>query len=114
MKGKNTAKSNDDLFLALSMKDPNPSFTNEREEIIRTDDLGLAIAIFHRGATLLSVEKENPDKIIFIFKKIINFQDMVDEFYGDTFNVKAFSFLQSIKDFKKRVDSKLKLSITQK
>lgn len=105
MKSNKIIKSDSNIFTNLTIGDSRSSFIDNTTNVIRTDDFCLAVTIFHTGARLLSVNKENPDKLIFIFKKISNFEDVKDEFFSDLLTVKSFSFLESIKAFKRRIDS---------
>ena len=82
------------------------SFIDNTGKVLRTDDFYLAVTLFHTGAKLLSIEKDVFDKHIYIFKKIINIESVRDELFADLLTVKAFSFLDSIKAFEKRIDSK--------
>ena len=87
------------------IEDSDPTFIDDTDKVIRTDDYGLAVTLFHTGAKLLSVDKDNSGRHIFIFKKICNIEYATDEFFSDLLTVKSFSFLESIKAFKKRIDS---------
>lgn len=107
MENKNITESNKDSRLHFIMNGSEISFIDKTKKALHTDDYNLAVTLFHTGATLLSVEKDNSNKKIYIFKRICNLEFITDKLFSDLFNVKAFSFLESIKAFDIKVNKYL-------
>ena len=105
MNNKNIEKPDYYFPPTLAINDSNPSFIDGKSNnVTSTDDFRLAVTLFHTGAKLLSVKKENSGKHIFIFKRISNLDYLTDKYWSDLLNVKAFSFLKSIKTFGKKIE----------
>ena len=70
-----------------------------------TYDLGVSAALLCVGFCLLSVNKENPRKALFIFKREHGIDDFANRYFTDQLEVKARSFFDSIKALKNKLYS---------
>jgi hypothetical protein len=70
-----------------------------------TYDLGVSTALLCAGFVLLSVEKDNPRKALFIFKKEDGIEDVADRYFSDRLEVKARSFFDHLKALKNKLYS---------
>ena len=81
----------------ISLKDPSAVFT--------TYDLGVSTALLCAGFVLLSVDKENPRKALFIFKKENHIEDTANRYFSDKLEVKARSYFDHLKALKNKLYS---------
>lgn len=82
----------------IPLDDPSVVFT--------TYDLGVSTALLCAGFELLSVDKENPRKALFIFQKADGIEDVADRYFSDRLEVKARSFFDHLKALKNKLYSK--------
>lgn len=73
--------------------------------VFTTYDLGCSAALLCGGFELLSLNKENPHKSLFVFRRADGIDDVVDLYWSDRLEVKARSFFDSIKALKNRLYS---------
>jgi hypothetical protein len=73
--------------------------------VFTTFDLGAAAALVHMGFELLSLDRVNPKKIKFVFKKNEQIEQMVSSYWADTLSVGARGFFDTIKMLKNRIYS---------
>ncbi|HOX30535.1 MAG TPA: DUF5659 domain-containing protein [Candidatus Paceibacterota bacterium] len=78
----------------------------DSSEVFSTYDLGCSAALLCAGFELLSLNKENPYKSLFIFKREDGIDETVDGYWADRLEVKARSFFDAIKALKNRLYSK--------
>ena len=107
MENNNITKLDKDLEQQLKVNGSKISYIDNTEKTLRTDDYDLAVTLFHTGARLLSIDKDGSNKLIYVFKRICNLEVITDEFFSDLFDVKAFSFLESVKAFNMIIDKNL-------
>jgi len=81
----------------IPLDDPSAVFT--------TYDLGVSTALLCAGFVLLSVEKTNPRKALFIFKKESGIEDIANSYFSDRLEVKARSFFDHFKALKNKLYS---------
>ncbi len=81
----------------IPLDDPSAVFT--------TYDLGVSTALLCAGFELLSVDKENPRKALFIFKKADDIEDVTDRYFSDRLEVKARSYFDHLKALKNKLYS---------
>ena len=74
--------------------------------IFTTYDLGVSAALLCAGFELLSVDKDNPQKALFIFKKEKRIEDIVDQYFSDRLEVKARSYFDHLKALKNKLYSR--------
>jgi len=70
-----------------------------------TYDLGCSSALVSSGFELVSLDKSNPKKVQFIFKREIEIDKVVDEYWADKLKVKARTFFDNTKMLKNRIYS---------
>jgi len=81
----------------ISLDDPSVVFT--------TYDLGVSTALLCAGFELLSLDKVNPKKALFIFKKTDDIEDVANRYFSDKLEVKARSFFDHLKALKNKLYS---------
>lgn len=74
-------------------------------EFYLTYDLGCSSALVSSGFELISLEKSNPKKVQFIFRREAGIENVVDEYWADRLEVKARSFFDNTKMIKNRIYS---------
>jgi hypothetical protein len=79
----------------VSIKDPVSVFT--------TYDLGCSTALLSAGFKLLNIEKSNPKKALFIFKKSKRIESVANSYFSDNLKVKARSFFDHLKALKNKL-----------
>jgi len=78
---------------------------NDESSVFTTYDLGLSTALLCTGFTLLSVDKENPQKVLFIFQKTYQIEDIANLYLSNGLEVKARSFFDNLKAIKTKIYS---------
>ena len=74
--------------------------------IFSTFDLGCSAALLCAGFELLSLDKSNPNKAMFVFRCENNIREVIESYWADNLEVKARSFFDAIKALKNRLYSK--------
>ncbi len=77
----------------------------EGDEMFATYDLGCAAALITAGFVLVSLDKANPRKVQFIFRRETEIENIVDDYWADRLEVKARTFFDNIKACKNRIYS---------
>lgn len=70
-----------------------------------TYDLGATAALISVGYELMAVDKKNPNKALFVFRKVKGIKETVDAYWGDRLEVKARRYFDSLKAVKNRLYS---------
>lgn len=70
-----------------------------------TYDLGCSAALVSSGLELVSLEKSNPKKVQFVFRRKAGMEKIVDDYWSDQLKVKARSFFDNTKMLKNRIYS---------
>jgi len=70
-----------------------------------TYDLGCSSALICAEFELVSLDKTNPRKVQFIFKREVGIEEVVDDYWADRLEVKARTFFDNIKMLKNRIYS---------
>lgn len=70
-----------------------------------TYDLGCAAALITANFELLALDKTNPRKVQFIFRRESHIEKIVDDYWADRLEAKARSFFDNIKMLKNRIYS---------
>ena len=78
---------------------------NDPTLIFTTYDLGVSTALLCAGFELLGLNKENPRKALFIFRKDKGIEDAADQYFSDRLDVKARSFFDHLKALKNKLYS---------
>ena len=90
-------KNGSEEFLYIPINDPTLVFT--------TYDLGVSSALLCLGFHLQDVDKENPRKALFIFKRDDGIEDFANQYFTDQLEVKARSFFDQLKALKNKLYS---------
>jgi hypothetical protein len=78
---------------------------SEEIEVFTNYDLGLSAALLCAGFELLSVDKDNPRKALFVFRKQAGIEDIANRYFSDRLEVKARSFFDHLKALKNKLYS---------
>jgi len=70
-----------------------------------TFDLGCSSALISAGFELVSLDKINPRKVQFIFRREIGIEKIVDDYWADRLTIKARAFFDNTKMLKNRIYS---------
>jgi hypothetical protein len=81
----------------FSLNDPSYVFT--------TYDLGVSAALLCADFELLSVDKDNPKKALFRFRKVEGIEEIANRYFSDRLEVKARSYFDHLKALKNKLYS---------
>lgn len=70
-----------------------------------TYDLGVSAALLCADFELLAVQKSNPRKALFVFKKDGGIEEVTNRYFADRLNVKARSYFDHLKALKNKLYS---------
>ncbi len=70
-----------------------------------TFDLGAAASLVTADFELVSLDKANPRKVQFIFRREIGIEKIVDDYWADRLEVRARAFFDNVKMLKNRIYS---------
>ena len=70
-----------------------------------TFDLGCSAALISAGFELVSLDKANPRKVQFIFRRKVGIEKVADDYWTDHLEVKARTFFDNVKMLKNRIYS---------
>jgi hypothetical protein len=73
--------------------------------VFTTYDLGVSTALLCAGFELLSVDKENSKKALFVFKKEDGIEGVANLYWSDRLEVKARSYFDHFKALKNKLYS---------
>lgn len=79
--------------------------TDKQNLYLHTFDLGVSASLTTKGFELVSLDKTNPKKVQFIFRRAIGIEMVVDEYWADKLEIKARAFFDNIKMLKNRIYS---------
>lgn len=74
-------------------------------EFLSTFDLGAAVSLVSAGFELASLDKTNPRKVQFVFRREIGIKKVADDYWANRLEVKARAFFDNIKMLKNRIYS---------
>ena len=74
----------------------------DENNIFKSSDLSLvsAISLFY---PIHAIDKKNPKKLIFFFKKDSNFDQLVESYWSGRLQVSPLTLLQNLKALKSRI-----------
>lgn len=78
---------------------------SEEIEVFTNYDLGVSAALLCAGFELLSVDKDNPRKALFVFRKQAGIEDIANRYFADRLEFKARSFFDHLKALKNKLYS---------
>ena len=70
-----------------------------------TFDLGCSAALISAGFELDSLDKENPRKVRFIFRRKVGIDEAVNDYFSEKLKVSARAMFDNIKMLKNRIYS---------
>jgi len=70
-----------------------------------TFDLGCSSALISVGFELVSLDKENPRKVRFIFRRKVGIDEAVNDYFSEKLKVSARAMFDNIKMLKNRIYS---------
>lgn len=73
--------------------------------VFTTYDLGVSAALLCVDFELSSVNKENPRKALFIFKKIEGIEEAANKYFSNRLEIKARSYFDHLKALKNKLYS---------
>jgi len=76
-----------------------------KNNFLTTYDLGCSSALVSSGYELVSLNKSNPQKVQFIFRRNAGIEKTVNDYFSDKLEVKARKFFDDIKSIKNRIYS---------
>lgn len=85
------------------MKKHNKQYNSD--EILATFDLGCAVALITANFELLTLDRENPRKVKFIFRREVGIEKVADDFWSNRLEQKSRSYWDNIKTLKNRLYS---------
>lgn len=68
-------------------------------------DLGASAALVCAGFELLALDKANPRKAMFVFKREDGIEEKIDDYWADHLKVKARTYFDTLKMLKNRLYS---------
>lgn len=75
------------------------------QDFMTTYDLGCSSALVSSGFELVSLDKANPKKVQFIFRRELGIENVADDYFADRLEVKARTFFDNVKMLKNRIYS---------
>jgi hypothetical protein len=80
---------------------------NDNENYFYTHDMGCSASLVSVGFELISLNRQNPQKVLFIFKRKIGIDEAVNNYFEDKLSVNARTLIDNIKNLKNRIYSSL-------
>lgn len=68
-------------------------------------DLGVSASLVTTGFELVSLDRANPRKVQFIFRREVGIEKAIDDYWADRLEVKARTYFDNIKMIKNRIYS---------
>jgi hypothetical protein len=78
---------------------------DDPESVWTTYDLGVSTALLCADFELVAVERSNPRKALFVFKKESGIEETANSYFSDRLKVKARSFFDNLKALKNKLYS---------
>lgn len=75
------------------------------EKEFSTFDLAASAALISKGFELISLDKSNPRKVLFIFRNQHGIKKVVEDYWADHLEVRSRTFFDNIKMLKNRIYS---------
>lgn len=95
MKNKKSSKNKEWKYIPL----------DDASVVFTTYDLGVSTALLCAGFELLSVDKDNPRKALFIFKKTEDIEKIANQYFSDVLEGKLRSYFDHLKALKNKLYS---------
>ena len=78
---------------------------DDEASVFTTYDLGVSAALLCLGYKLIRLDRDDPRKALFVFKKDADIDAYANQYFSDQLKVKARSFFDSIKALKNKLYS---------
>ena len=88
-----------------SQSEKHQPMLDDPSAVFTTYDLGVSTALLCAGFELVSVDKANPRKALFVFRKAEGIEDAANRYFSDRLEVKARSFFDHLKALKNKLYS---------
>ncbi|MCB9809289.1 hypothetical protein H6776_02735 [Candidatus Nomurabacteria bacterium] len=88
----------EDGYEYVPVDDPSITFT--------TYDMGVATAFLCAGFSLITIDKQNSKKGLFVFEKADGIESVADDYFANRLEVKARSYFDHLKALKNMLHSK--------
>lgn len=82
--------------------EPSP---DDQYSVFTTYDLGVSAALLCLGYKLIRLDRDDPRKALFVFKREADIDNYANQYFSDQLKVKARSFFDSIKALKNKLYS---------
>ena len=82
----------------------NPSF-KDPDLVFTTYDIGVSTALLCEGFELITLEKTNPKKALFVFRREEGIEEIANKYFSNKLEVKARSFFDHLKALKNKLYS---------
>jgi len=73
------------------------------QEIFQTYDMGCAAGLVSVGFELKSLDRSNPQKVLFCFKYEVDIEEAADDYFVDKLQINARTYFDNIKMLKNRI-----------
>ncbi len=80
---------------------------NDPETYFYSYDLGIVASLISDGFELISIDKQNPQKVLFIVRRTPDLDDKLNAYFSDLLMVPARSFFENVKMLKNRIYNSL-------
>jgi hypothetical protein len=77
----------------------------QKNDALCTFDLGAAASLTTAGFEIVSLDKTDPRKVQFVFRRETGIEKIVDDYWTDRLEVKARAFFNNIRMLKSRIYS---------
>lgn len=77
----------------------------EGEDVMAVTDLGCAAALVTADFELLTLDRANPRKVRFLYRREAGIEKVADDFWSDRLEQKSRSFWDNVKNLKNRLYS---------
>lgn len=81
------------------------SSPDDQSSVFTTYDLGVSAALLCLGYKLIRLDRDDPRKALFVFRKEPDIEEYANQYFSDQLKVKARSFFDSIKALKNKLYS---------
>ncbi len=85
--------------------DTHYAYTNDSKDCYITQDLGLASALCSRNYQIVTLDKRDPRKVAFVFKRELGIEEDADAYWSDELETKCRSYFENLRNLKNRLHS---------
>lgn len=85
----------------------NNNLLEDQKNHFQTFDLGCSAALVSAGFELVSLDKENPRKVLFVFEEKVGIEEAINDYFSGRLMVDARTLFDNIKMLKNRIYSSL-------